>query len=630
MVMHTIESLRAHVADSVSGAFKRAFGLEPESAITLEYPPVQRDGAWLGDFGVVCFPFAKKLRMPPLQIASQLAASLSADACISEVSAVGPYLNITVHADVLFSVACQEAISSGDVFGVSKHGHGKRVMVEYLSPNTNKPLHLGHVRNGALGMAISNLLAATGHTVIRANLINDRGVHICKSMTAYKQWGEGQTPESKGVKGDHFVGDFYVMFEQEFEWEWRKHLESHPEIQALSGDELDKSQKAFFGRSVVGAEAQQMLADWEAGDQDVRALWERMNAWVYSGFDQTYKRYGFLFDTFYYESDTYLLGRDIVQDGLVRGILSRLVDGSVVAHLSVDEFGRDKGGGQKRTVLQRPDGTSLYMTQDLGTAVRKFEEHGLNVSVYVVGNEQDHHFKALFAILGMLGYQWSSNCHHLSYGMVNLPEGKMKSREGKVVDADELALEMTEMALSVIREQEQDRESGEPLTDEEIRKRAASIGLAAIKFYLLRVAPTQAIRFDPKESLSFDGVTGPYCQYAYARCSSILRRAADGPSVHTDADFSLLGNTEERYVLRCVSATPEMIQRSAELMNPSMLASHVYETARAFSRLYQQHRILDRDSAPALIAARVQLVAATAVALKQGLTLLGIDVLDEM
>lgn len=630
MTMHTIDAIYGHVTGAVSKAFVRVFGSAPVTPVTLTYPPMQRNDPWLGDFAVACFPFAREFRAKPADIASRLAASLNADACIGQISPVGPYLNITIRPEVLFPAACREAISQGISYGTtSEYGGDKRVMVEYLSPNTNKPLHLGHVRNGALGMAVSNIIAATGRTVVKANLINDRGIHICKSMIAYELWGASRTPESMGVKGDHFVGDFYVMFEQEFEREWQAHLEGYPAIRALPDKQRDAKRKEFFGQSVIGAKAQKMLSDWEAEDPGVRALWERMNQWVYAGFGETYERYGFRFDAFYYESNTYLLGRDIVQSGLAHETLTKLEDGSVAAYLPVAQFGTDKGGAQKRTTLLRQDGTSLYMTQDIGTAVRKFEDHELDVSVYVVANEQDHHFQALFAILGMLGYQWFSNCHHLSYGMVNLPDGRMKSREGKVVDADDLLTDMAELVEEFIRKQEAGATS-DPLPQTVLAERAFKIALAAIKFYLLRVAPTQTMTFDPVQSLSLQGDTGPYCQYAYARCASILRRAPERVDMSMNADWTEIGNEHERYLVRCITILPETVQRAAEQMDPSVVAGYVHELARAFNQFYQQCRILDREIPVATVRARVELVAATAVALKQGLTLLGIDALDEM
>jgi arginyl-tRNA synthetase len=469
-------------------------------------------------------------------------------------------------------------------------------MVEYLSPNTNKPLHLGHLRNAALGISVSRMLAATGHRVVKSILINDRGVHICKSMLAWERFGNGATPESEGMKGDHFVGKWYVRYAIE--------SEKDPELEKYIQD---------------------MLKRWEEGDPKTLDLWKRMNQWVYDGFAETCRRFGMDFDVFYYESDTYKLGKDVIGKGLQKNVFATDERGNTVYNLPEEQFGLEKNGAPKRVTVLRPDGTSLYITQDIGTAILKVTEHTLDSSVYVVGSEQEHHFKCLFSMLGALGYAWASNCYHLSYGMVYLPEGKMKSREGKVVDADDLIAGMVELAEAEIRK----RDPEGKLSDAEVKQRAAVIGIGAIKYYLLRVRPTQSINFDPAESISFDGFTGPYCQYAFARIYGILEKAGQrGMEGHT-LDFALLGNIEELLLLKMLIQFPEEVASGVAEYNPSRVAVHVFNTAKAFNQFYNKHAVLQAGSNE-LTAARLALIKATAVVLKRGLNLLGIDVLENM
>jgi arginyl-tRNA synthetase len=472
----SIERIKNDILNQTEEAVKKVFGEKPE-ILHLGFPPEVN----LGDFSVECFPFAKQFKKSPTEIAKLLVDEIPSGTIIQKAEAVGPYLNFKVLNAVLFGDVCAEITAKGDAFGNSSIGHEQRVMVEYLSPNTNKPLHLGHIRNGALGMSVSNLLEATGHTVIKANLVNDRGVHICKSMLAWQKWANGATPKSEGVKGDHFVGQWYVRYAQEAEK--KVHLEE---------------------------EIQEMLQKWEFGDSETIELWKTMNSWVYDGFAETYQKLGLEFDTFYYESDTYKLGRDIIEEGLAKKVFYQDDRGAIIFDLPEAEFGRDKQGQLKKVTVLRADGTSVYMTQDIGTALLKVTEHKLDRSIYVVGSEQNHHFQCLFKILESLGYPWAKGCYHLSYGMVYLPEGKMKSREGKIVDADDLIEEMQELATEEIRK----RDPENNLSEKEIKNRAAKIGVGAIKFYLLRVRPSQDIHFDPEESISFEGFTGPYCQYA--------------------------------------------------------------------------------------------------------------------
>jgi arginyl-tRNA synthetase len=586
-----IENLKAHIRARMAEASRKAFGREPEG-LDIGFPPDLQ----LGHLAVGCFPLSKPLRRSPAEIAKTLAAAISADEVIESADAAGPYINFRLAGRVFFGGVIEAILAAGDRYGNVPLGQGRRVMVEYLSPNTNKPLHLGHLRNAALGISVSRMLAATDHRLVKSILVNDRGVHICKSMLAWERFGNGATPESEGVKGDHFVGRWYVRYA----------------IEAEKDATLEKS-------------IQDMLKRWEEGDPQTVALWKRMNQWVYDGFAETYRRFGMDFDVFYYESDTYKLGRDVIAEGLEKGVFSRDERGNTVFHLPEQQFGLEKSGAPKKVTVLRPDGTSLYITQDIGTAILKVTQHELDSSVYVVGSEQEHHFKCLFAMLASLGYAWASNCHHLSYGMVYLPEGKMKSREGKVVDADDLIAGMVELAEAEIRRRDPERR----LSDAEVGQRAAVIGIGAVKFYLLRVRPTQSINFDPAESISFDGFTGPYCQYAYARIFGILEKAGRPSAGDGGLDGGRLGNIEELLLLKMLIQFPEEVASGIAEYNPSRVAAHVFNTAKAFNQFYNKHAVLQAGSHE-LTAARLALIRATAVVLKRGLNLLGIDVLENM
>ena len=586
-----IASIKTEILTAVKAACQEQFGQQPE-ALKLGYPPEVE----LGDFTVECFPLAKQFRQNPAQIAQAIASEIEPSGSIQSVRAVGPYLNVKIHNHVLFGDVCNEIVGQGECLGSTDIGQGQRVMVEYLSPNTNKPLHLGHIRNGVLGMGVSKLLEATGHTVVKANLVNDRGVHICKSMLAWLKWGDGGTPETTGTKGDHFVGDWYVRYAQE--------EERQPDLEQ---------------------ETQAMLRKWESDDPETLELWKMMNEWVYGGFAETYQKLGLEFDAFYYESQTYNLGKDLIQTGLDKGAFIVAEDGAVIAKLPIDEFGTQRDGSQKVETLLRGDGTSVYVTQDLGTAKMKFDEHQLDRSIYVVGSEQNYHFQCLFKLLDMLGFEWAPECYHLSYGMVNLPEGRMKSREGTVIDADDLIEEMFQLAADEIRE----RDSESELSDEEIQKRAFAIGMAAIKFYLLRVRPELTINFDPKESISFDGFTGPYCQYAYARCASILRRAETEDLASVEPDFSLLGNEEELQLIRALIQFPEVVEEAARDLSPARICNHLFTVAQTVNQFYHKHPVLAAES-PSLVKARLALINASAAVIKKSLALLGIETLEEM
>lgn len=599
--------IEEHVRKALTSALRDLYGVDiPESQIDLKQPP---NPVW-GDIAFNCFSFAKMEKMkavptveiakitavPTTEIAQSLAENLSKIPTISSVQQSGPYLNIRFNSDILFRAAVTVGREKD-----ARLSESQCIMVEYLSPNTNKPLHLGHVRNGVLGSALANILEAVGHSVIRANLVNDRGIHICKSMIAWEHFANGATPESTKTKGDHFVGDWYVRYSQE--------------------EKLDPT---------LEVTATEMLQKWEAGDAGTLELWRMMNGWVYSGFAQTYERYNFRFDKEYHESDLYLLGKDTILDGLEKGVFVRNTDGAVVFRLDDKKiFGVNQDGSPKISTLLRRDGTSVYLTQDVGTAIKKVEDFSADRSVYVVASEQRYHFQVLFAILRALGYPWAERCYHFSYEMVELPDGRMKSREGNVVDADDLADHMAVLAQKAIRS----RPNNSGLTDAEIALRAEKIALAAIKFYLLRVDPQTIIRFDPEKSLSFEGDTGPYCLYAYVRIRSILARAQEVGWYETGTGaekghFGKLQEIEERVLALNLSQLPNVIQSSAISYNPSMLADQILKIARSFNQLYAKHSVLSGDQD--LVEERLALMNATAEALRWALSLLGIDVLEAM
>jgi len=587
----SVKKLQESLLEKIATAAQQTFNQTPEG-LEIGFPP----NPDLGHFAVACFPLAKQFRQSPAAIAEKLADNMVPDDVLQKAVATGPYLNLTVSTAALFGDLCSEIIAEENSYGESAAGSDRRVMVEYLSPNTNKPLHLGHLRNGALGMSVARLYESTGHRVVKANLINDRGVHICKSMLAWQRWGDGATPQSEGIKGDHFVGGWYVRFARE----------------ADRDADLEN-------------QVQQMLWQWEAGDRETAELWKTMNSWVYDGFSRTYHDFGLEFDVFYYESNTYKLGKDVIQKGLADKVFAKDTHGNTVFQLPAKEFGQEKNGDAKKVTVLRPDGTSLYISQDIATSILKIEEHNLNFSIYVVGSEQEYHFKCLFQILADLGYQWARDCYHLSYGMVYLPEGKMKSREGKIVDADDLIAEMKKLAAEEIRR----RDPEQTLSGEEVTRRAEKIGIGAVKFYLLRVRPTQSINFDPAESISFDGFTGPYCQYAYARIFGILEKAGPAGLELKKADFSQLGNSEELQLLQKLIEFPAEVGGAVRELNPSRVAVHMFNTAKSFNQFYNKHQVIQAGNEQ-LVNARLALIKATAVVLKKGLDLLGIEVLENM
>jgi arginyl-tRNA synthetase len=480
---------------------------------------------------------------------------------------------------------------------------GQKVMVEYSSPNTNKPLHLGHIRNNLLGYAVAEILKANGYEVVKANLVNDRGIHICKSMLAWQLFGNGETPESSGLKGDHLVGNYYVVFDQKY-----KEQINELKAQGQTEDEAKKNAPLIIA-------AQQMLEQWEAGDKEVIALWETMNSWVYAGFAQTYKQLGVDFDQYYYESQTYLLGKDIIDEGLEKGVFFKKPDGSVWIDLTAD--------GLDEKLVLRSNGTSVYITQDLGTAQMKYDDHHIDKSIYVVGNEQDYHFKVLFLILQKLGKTWARGLFHLSYGMVDLPSGKMKSREGTVVDADDLMQEMKVAAKEFI--ESQDKIQAFP--ESEKKELFNMVAMAQLKYFLLKVDPSKRLLFDPNEPIDIQGNTGPFIQYTHARIRSVLSKASYEPS--TKADIAGL-NAYERDLILVLCQYPETIMQAARDYSPALVANYTYELAKTYNKFYQENPIL-KDEVPADIRQfRLTLSAASAKIIKRSMGLLGIDVPERM
>lgn len=557
-----------------------------------------------GDFTIVVFPFLRFSRKGAEETAREIGQKLQeSEDKIASFEVIKGFLNLELKTSYWLDFLKQE--SENEYFGISQEQQKQNpVVIEFSSPNTNKPLHLGHIRNNLLGDAVSRILEANGQQVEKVNLVNDRGIHICKSMLAWQKWGNGETPETADIKGDHLIGKYYVLFDQEH----KKEVES-----LLSeGYEPEKAKR----EAPLLKEAQQMLAQWEQGDKEVMELWNKLNSWAYSGFDVTYKRMGIAFDKIYHESETYLKGKDIVIEGLEKDVLFKKTDGSVWADLS------DEGLDEK--LLLRADGTSVYMTQDLGTAEMRHETYKPQEMIYVVGNEQIYHFDVLKIILKKLGYEWYDKIKHLSYGMVELPEGKMKSREGKVVDADMLMDEMYEAA------KETTTELGkiEGLSQQQAEQLFETIGQGALKYFILKVDPKKTMIFNPAESIDLNGNTGPFIQYTHARIRSLIRKASDK---HVPREFSgeLSLDDREKNLIKRLYEFPKTIANAAESYSPALLANYIYELVKQYNQFYQDIPVLRAES-PDAIAFRVRLSAFTADVVKQGMQLLGVQVPDRM
>lgn len=570
-----------------------------------------------GHYTLVVFPFLKMSRKGPEQTAGEIGAWF-----IGNVSAVSSYNVIKGFLNIVISISSWldmlNEINSDAEFGILQAKHDSPLfMVEYSSPNTNKPLHLGHVRNNLLGGAISNILAACGNRVVKTNIVNDRGIHICKSMLAWQKWGNGATPESTGKKGDHLIGDYYVEFDKHFKAEVKSLLPAN--FAELDEKAKEEAKTKAEQESPLMREAHEMLVRWEAGDPQTRSLWQTMNEWVYAGFDETYKRLGVSFDKIYYESQTYLEGKNAVMEGLEKGLFFRKEDGSVWADLTSD--------GLDQKLLLRSDGTSVYMTQDIGTAKLRFNDYPIDKMIYVVGNEQNYHFQVLSILLDRLGFKWGKDLVHFSYGMVELPEGKMKSREGTVVDADDLMEEMIETARTTSSE----LGKLEGLTPEETDNIMRIVGMGALKYFILKVDARKNMTFNPKESIDFNGNTGPFIQYTYARIRSIMRKAADGGVIVPDRIISddMIISEKEIGLIQMLSEFEATVLQAGNDFNPSIIANYSYDLAKEFNQFYHDFSVL-REPNQELKLFRLLLSANVGKVLKSAMGLLGIEVPERM
>ena len=586
------------VLQAVTASVEALYGAVDKSQLQLQKTRKEFEG----DFTLVTFPLLKLSRKSPEATANEIGEHIVANTPqISSFNVIKGFLNLVLAP--AFWAECFKEIAAAENYGDAAPS-GRTIMIEYSSPNTNKPLHLGHIRNNLLGYSVAQILKANGHNVIKVNLVNDRGIHICKSMLAWQLYGQGETPASSGMKGDHLVGKYYVEFDKHYKAQIKELV-----AEGMSEDEAKK-------KAPIMLQAQEMLRKWEAKDKEVYDLWQTMNGWVYDGFDVTYKALGVDFDKVYYESQTYLLGKSLVQDGLDKGVFFRKEDNSVWIDLAAD--------GLDQKLLLRGDGTSVYMTQDLGTALSRFEENKLDDMIYVVGNEQNYHFQVLKLVLKKLGYEWSDNIYHLSYGMVELPEGKMKSREGTVVDADDLIADM----VSTAREMSDELGKLDGCSEEEAANVCRMVGLGALKYFILKVDPKKTMLFDPRESIDFNGNTGPFIQYTHARICSVLRKAEEaGIDYSSCGDVELLA--EEIELIKSLAELPAVVAAAGENFAPSMIAAYAYELAKTFNGYYHDHSILREEDA-AKRAMRLQLAAAVAQVICKSMSLLGIEVPERM
>ncbi len=595
---HSKMTVQEIISQGVADAVKSLYGVAvaPES---VNPSPTKKE--FEGNLTVVVFPFLKASRKAPEATAAEMGQWLKENVdAVADFNVIKGFLNISVDPafwrNQLLSVAADDSFGFREVMEDSP-----LVMVEYSSPNTNKPLHLGHVRNNLLGYSVAQILKANGNRVVKTNIVNDRGIHICKSMLAWKKWGEGATPESTGKKGDHLIGDFYVAFDKHFKDEVKAIMEE----KKIEKEEAEKL-------SPLMEEAREMLRRWEKGDEEVRSLWKMMNEWVYAGFDETYRRMGVDFDKIYYESDTYLEGKDLVLGGLEKGIMYRKEDGSVWADLTAD--------GLDHKLLLRADGTSVYMTQDIGTAKLRYRDFPIDRMIYVVGNEQNYHFQVLSLLLDKLGFKWGKDLVHFSYGMVELPEGKMKSREGTVVDADDLMATMIADAADASADRFRD------MPAEEAAEISRMVGLGALKYFLLKVDPRKNMLFNPKESIDFNGNTGPFLQYTYARIRSVMRKAGD---IDTAAMAHAIPNEKETSLIQKVADFPSTVAEAGRSLSPALIANYCYDLAKEYNQFYHDYSIL-REEDMAVKALRLELSSVVARTLRSAASLLGIEMPERM
>ena len=603
--------IESRISEAVLAAVKELYGQDvPESMIQLQ----KTKSEFEGNLTLVVFPFLKMSKKKPEDTAQELGEYLLAHCnVIAKFNVVKGFLNLVIAPAAW--IALLNSINADERFGEKPITDASPlVMVEYSSPNTNKPLHLGHVRNNLLGWSLAKIMEANGNKVVKTNIVNDRGIHICKSMLAWQKWGNGATPESTGKKGDHLIGDYYVAFDQHYRAEC-KALAEQFRAEGLSEDEAEKRAK---DEAPLIKEAHEMLVKWEQGDKEVRALWKMMNDWVYEGFDETYKMMGVGFDKIYYESDTYLEGKAKVEEGLKKGLFFRKPDGSVWADLS------DEGLDQK--LLLRADGTSVYMTQDIGTADMRFKDYSIDQMIYVVGNEQNYHFQVLSILLDRLGFKWGKELVHFSYGMVELPNGKMKSREGTVVDADEL---MSEMIASAKRTSEELGKFAD-MTDSERNEIARIVGLGALKYFILKVDARKNMLFNPEESIDFNGNTGPFIQYTYARIRSIMRKAeAEGLVLPETLADDMPLNDKEVELVQKLNNFGVVVEQAGKDYSPNGIANYCYELTKDFNQFYHDYSILNAENNAAKTV-RLMLAKNVAKVIKNGMDLLGIEVPERM
>ena len=598
------------VASVISG-LKALYGQEvPEKMVQMQKTKKEFEG----HLTLVVFPFLKMSKKGPEQTAQEIGEYLKAnEPAVAAFNVIKGFLNLTIASATWIELLNE--IQADEQYGlVQVTDASPLVMIEYSSPNTNKPLHLGHVRNNLLGNALANIVAANGNKVVKTNIVNDRGIHICKSMLAWKKYGNGETPETSGKKGDHLVGDYYVSFDKHYKAEV-KELMAKFTAQGMSDDEAKAKAEA---ESPLMQEAREMLVKWEAGDPEVRGLWEMMNNWVYAGFDETYKKMGVGFDKIYYESNTYLEGKEKVMEGLEKGFFYKKEDGSVWADLTAE--------GLDHKLLLRGDGTSVYMTQDIGTAKLRFADYPINKMIYVVGNEQNYHFQVLSILLDKLGFEWGKSLVHFSYGMVELPEGKMKSREGTVVDADDLMEEM----IATAKETSQELGKLDGLTQEEADDIARIVGLGALKYFILKVDARKNMTFNPKESIDFNGNTGPFIQYTYARIQSVLRKAAEsGIVISEQIPAGIELSEKEEGLIQMVADFAAVVKQAGEDYSPSIIANYTYDLVKEYNQFYHDYSIL-REENEAVKVFRIALSANVAKVVRLGMNLLGIEVPSRM
>lgn len=597
-------SIDSIIAEAVAKAVKELYGVEAD-ATSIQPQTTKKE--FEGNLTIVVFPWVKAARKSPETVGTEIGNWLvDNEPAVDRFNVIKGFLNIVIEPSFWSSVLSH--IAADEKWGITPVTDASPLaMVEYSSPNTNKPLHLGHLRNILLGYSLSQILAACGNRVVKTNIVNDRGIHICKSMLAWQKWGEGATPESAGKKGDHLIGDYYVLFDKHYREQVKELMES-----GLSEDEA-KAQAPLI------LEAREMLRKWEAKDPEVRGLWQKMNEWVYAGFDATYQRMGVGFDKIYYESDTYLEGKELVLKGLEEGIMERHDDGSVWADLTAD--------GLDNKLLLRADGTSVYMTQDIGTAKLRYRDYPIDKMIYVVGNEQNYHFQVLSILLDRLGFKWGKDLVHFSYGMVNLPNGRMKSREGTVVDADDLMADMVADAKKVIEERGEIKKL-DGSTPEEVDTIAETVGMGALKYFLLKVDPRKNMTFNPEESIDFNGNTGPFIQYTYARIRSVLRKAAE--SGVATADYSAVKPGEREIALiQRLADFPSTVSEAGRTYSPALIANYAYDLVKEYNQFYHDCTILG-ETDPAVRSLRLALSATTARTVKTALGLLGINVPERM